>query len=76
MMSGSQPGDVSAEATAQKELEMIKQSMESSQGLLLFPVKGVWSKRDTFVKKCTRRFLKMSGNLKVEFTLDHSEKVK
>uniref|UniRef100_H2MU10 Adenylate kinase 7a n=1 Tax=Oryzias latipes TaxID=8090 RepID=H2MU10_ORYLA len=40
MMSGSQPGDFSAEATAQKELEMIKQSMESSQGLLLFPVKG------------------------------------
>ncbi|XP_020570347.1 adenylate kinase 7 isoform X2 [Oryzias latipes] len=34
MMSGSQPGDFSAEATAQKELEMIKQSMESSQGQL------------------------------------------
>uniref|UniRef100_A0A8C7XTU3 Adenylate kinase 7a n=1 Tax=Oryzias sinensis TaxID=183150 RepID=A0A8C7XTU3_9TELE len=31
MRSGSQPGDFSAEATAQKELEMIEQSMESSQ---------------------------------------------
>uniref|UniRef100_A0A8C7XSF8 Adenylate kinase 7a n=1 Tax=Oryzias sinensis TaxID=183150 RepID=A0A8C7XSF8_9TELE len=34
MRSGSQPGDFSAEATAQKELEMIEQSMESSQGQL------------------------------------------